>query len=48
MQSLDSTTTYTFRAIGGVVFNKLGGIKDKEVDIRDAVEQIVDLSRQLF
>lgn len=39
-RTLESQATYTFRAIGGVVFNKLGGIKDKEVDIRDAVEQI--------
>lgn len=39
-RTLESQAAYTFRAIGGVVFNKLGGIKDKEVDIRDAVEQI--------
>ena len=39
-RTLESQATYTFRAIGGVVFNKLGGIKDKEVDIRDAVEQV--------
>lgn len=39
-RTLESQATYTFRAIGGIVFNKLGGIKDKEVDIRDAVEQI--------
>lgn len=39
-RTLESQATYTFRAIGGVTFNKLGGIKDKEVDIRDAVEQI--------
>lgn len=39
-RTLESQATYTFRAIGGVVFNKLGGIKDREVDIRDAVEQI--------
>lgn len=39
-RTLESQATYTFHAIGGVVFNKLGGIKDKEVDIRDAVEQI--------
>lgn len=39
-RTLESQATYIFRAIGGVVFNKLGGIKDKEVDIRDAVEQI--------
>ena len=39
-RTLESQATYTFRAIGVVVFNKLGGIKDKEVDIRDAVEQI--------
>lgn len=39
-RTLESQATYTFRAIGGVVFNKLGGIKDKEADIRDAVEQI--------
>ena len=39
-RTLESQATYTFRAIGGVTFGKLGGIKDKEVDIRDAVEQI--------
>lgn len=39
-RTLESQATYTFRAIGGVTFNKLGAIKSKEVDIRDAVEQI--------
>lgn len=39
-RTLESQATYTFRAIGGVTFNKLGAIKNKEVDIRDAVEQI--------
>lgn len=39
-RTLESKATYTFRAIGGVTFDVLGGIKNKEIDIRDAEEQI--------
>lgn len=39
-RTLESKATYTFRAIGGVTFDVLGGIKNKEIDSRDAEEQI--------
>lgn len=39
-RTMESPLTYDFQTIGGVVFNKLGSLNEKETDLYDAVKQL--------